>query len=156
MTDKTIRIVSQDKCTGCGACYNKCPNDAIEMREDREGFLFPSVLDNCSSCGTCQNACPVLKPVKVNGTPQCYAVWADQKTRLVSSSGGMFTVLARKILAEGGVVFGAVCRGAVGCARSQAPDRSGGMGADFHRRHHAGPRPAGALEKGGGSAGYRL
>ena len=108
MTDKTIRIVSQDKCTGCGACYNKCPNDAIEMREDREGFLFPSVLDNCSSCGTCQNACPVLKPVKVNGTPQCYAVWADQKTRLVSSSGGMFTVLARKILAESGVVFGAV------------------------------------------------
>lgn len=108
MNDKTIRIVPQDKCTGCGACYNKCPKDAIEMREDREGFLFPSVLDNCISCGACQNACPVLKPVKVNGTPQCYAVWADQKTRLVSSSGGMFTVLARKILAEGGVVFGAV------------------------------------------------
>lgn len=108
MRDKTIRIVPQDKCTGCGACYNKCPKDAIEMREDREGFLFPSVLDNCVSCGACQNACPVLKPVKVNGTPQCYAVWADRQTRLVSSSGGMFTVLARKILAEGGVVFGAV------------------------------------------------
>lgn len=108
MDDKTIRIVPHDKCTGCGACYNRCPKDAIEMREDREGFLFPTVLDNCISCGACKSACPVLKPVKLNDTPRCYAVWADRETRLVSSSGGMFSVLARKIIAEGGAVFGAV------------------------------------------------
>lgn len=108
MRDKTIRVVPHEKCTGCGACYNKCPTNAIKMKPDSEGFLFPEVQDNCVSCGICQSACPVLSPIKYNGMPNCYAVWADPKTRRRSSSGGMFSILARAILAKGGVVFGAV------------------------------------------------
>ena len=108
MRDKTIRVVPHEKCTGCGACYNKCPTNAIEMKPDNEGFLFPEVQDNCVSCGICRSVCPVLSPIKYNGMPNCYAVWADPKTRRRSSSGGMFSILARAILAKGGVVFGAV------------------------------------------------
>lgn len=108
MRDKTIRVVPHEKCTGCGACYNKCPTNAIEMKPDNEGFLFPEMQDNCVSCGICRSACPVLSPIKYNGIPNCYAVWADPKTRRRSSSGGMFSILARAILAKGGVVFGAV------------------------------------------------
>ncbi len=107
MRDKTIRVVPHEKCTGCGACYNKCPKNAIKMKPDSEGFLFPEVQDNCVSCGICQSACPVLSPIKYNGMPNCYAVWADPKTRRRSSSGGMFSILARAIIAKGGVVFGA-------------------------------------------------
>lgn len=108
MQDKTIRVVPHEKCTGCGACYNKCPKNAIKMKLDSEGFLFPEVQDDCVSCGACQGACPVLNPVKLNSSPRCYAVWADQETRKLSSSGGMFSIIARAILAKGGVVFGAV------------------------------------------------
>ena len=45
--DKNIKIVSHDKCTGCGACFNKCPKNAIVMEYDNEGFLYPKVTDEC-------------------------------------------------------------------------------------------------------------
>lgn len=35
---KNINIISEDVCTGCGACNNCCPVDAIEMLEDQEGL----------------------------------------------------------------------------------------------------------------------
>ena len=35
-------------CTGCGACNNICPVDAISMSEDRLGFYIPCI--NSSKC----------------------------------------------------------------------------------------------------------
>ena len=31
------------QCTGCGACRNICPVNAIQMQEDMYGFLYPSI-----------------------------------------------------------------------------------------------------------------
>lgn len=39
--DEDIRI-SEMKCEGCGACAIACPEDAIEMREERTGVIFTS------------------------------------------------------------------------------------------------------------------
>lgn len=56
---KNINIISEDVCTGCGACNNCCPVDAIEMLEDQEGFKYPNIdMDKCISCGKCINVCP--------------------------------------------------------------------------------------------------
>ena len=30
-------------CCGCSACASKCPKNAISMRYDHEGFLYPFV-----------------------------------------------------------------------------------------------------------------
>lgn len=47
-------------CTGCGACYNICPKDAIHMEPDSEGFLVPLVdEEQCIHCGLCEKTCPV-------------------------------------------------------------------------------------------------
>lgn len=105
--DKTIRIVKAEQCTGCGACYNKCPTDAIRMEYDSEGFIFPKVTDSCVNCGLCQKACPALNPVQLHPTPKTYAVWAADEIRLQSSSGGMFSLLANHIFKKGGAVCGA-------------------------------------------------
>ena len=32
-----------EECTGCGACFAICPQKAIKMEEDEEGFLYPVV-----------------------------------------------------------------------------------------------------------------
>lgn len=40
--------------------------------------------------------------------PESYAVWAEDNVRRDSSSGGFFTVLARSVFAQGGVVCGVV------------------------------------------------
>ena len=105
--DNTIRTIAHNACTGCGACRNKCPKDAIRMVLDGEGFYFPQVTDACVNCGLCLAACPAANPVAHHPTPPAYAVWADDDTRMKSSSGGMFSLLAEATLAKDGAVFGA-------------------------------------------------
>ena len=105
---KTIETIDRSLCTGCGACYNKCPVNAINMVADREGFLFPEIDgERCIECNLCYNICPINAPLKKNKEPDAYAVWADEETRLKSSSGGMFSLLANEIFAQGGAVCGA-------------------------------------------------
>lgn len=97
------------KCCGCSACYAVCPKRAITMKPDAEGFLLP-VIDKtlCVNCGQCQKVCPVLHPGQKRMPLAVYAAKAkDDELRMKSSSGGMFTLLAREILKQGGVVYGA-------------------------------------------------
>ena len=82
---------------------------AISIRRDEFGFLRPKVDRNlCVNCGLCAKRCTVLNPKYGNiERPACYAVMADEATRKVSSSGGMFTLAAEYMLQQGGYVCGA-------------------------------------------------
>ena len=51
-------ICKKEKCSGCGACLNICPTNAITMKEDYEGFLYPEISDKCIDCGKCKSVCP--------------------------------------------------------------------------------------------------
>lgn len=107
-----MKLCEAESCTGCSACYNACPHDAIDMIPDREGFLQPRIqADRCIECGLCAKVCPILHPNASTGhtaSPRTYVAWAsDQSIRRSSSSGGIFSVLAKYVLAQGGVVFGA-------------------------------------------------
>ena len=103
-------LATPEACTGCTACRAACPHDAIAMIADAEGFLRPAIdAARCVRCGACERACPVLAPGAPDPAPMCYAARTrDHALRLASSSGGIFTELARDILAKGGVVFGVV------------------------------------------------
>jgi ferredoxin len=46
--------VDAEKCTGCEACVDACPSDAIEMKDGKA-----VVNDNCIDCGVCVDECPV-------------------------------------------------------------------------------------------------
>ena len=105
-----ITLASPERCSGCTACKAICPKQAITMVADHEGFLRPQInTETCIQCHACERVCPVLHPGKPDCTPTCYAARTnDDALRLASSSGGLFTELARPILAEGGIVFGCV------------------------------------------------
>ena len=111
MEDRTIKSVSGNQCTGCGACYNKCPINAISMQYDEEGFLSP-VIDEakCIECGLCKQVCPVLKrnleSQKDSCKKECFALVANGEIRKISSSGGAFSLLADFVLERNGYVCG--------------------------------------------------
>lgn len=103
----TVRA-NKAECTGCGACVGICPKGAISMQPDEEGFLYPAVDGSkCISCDLCEKRCPAGKITEDNSSLVFGARNRDDQIRQASSSGGVFTVLAKEWLRKGGVVFGA-------------------------------------------------
>ena len=103
-------ICDHNQCSGCTACRNVCPRNAISMVEGEAGFKYPQVNHNsCINCGLCKVVCPVNSKKEDSGkTPLAYAAYNnDEKIRMESSSGGLFTLISSKIIEAGGVVFGA-------------------------------------------------
>lgn len=105
-----IEIIGVNRCTGCYACYSSCPVHAIIMDLDEKGFLIPFVdFCKCTNCGLCQQYCPIITSLSENDSnPVSFAAWTkDEKVQLQSSSGGVFSELAKSIINTGGAVFGA-------------------------------------------------
>lgn len=104
-----IEIKDKRDCCGCAACVQICPKGCISLVEDREGFLYPHVDRNsCIGCGLCERVCPFINTGEAREPLRCYAAKnRDERIRMESSSGGVFTLLAESIIDEGGVVFGA-------------------------------------------------
>ena len=102
-------IISKTKCCGCEACVNACPKNCISMKVDAEGFEYPSVDKTlCINCGLCEKVCPFNKqePLRCK-KPKTYAVKIkDDTVRILSSSGGIFSILASEVLGRDGVVYG--------------------------------------------------
>ena len=112
---KRLNITDKSNCTGCGACLNRCPCDAISMQADSEGFLYPIVNDQiCIDCGQCVDVCPLLTPrSETSGaaldSATVYAAWScNEERRINSTSGGVFSELAQYVFRQGGSVAGAV------------------------------------------------
>ena len=53
-------VVDNEKCTGCAACVDSCPTQAIRMEGDKA-----IITEECIDCGACISACPVeaISPV---------------------------------------------------------------------------------------------
>ena len=101
-----IEVTDKSRCCGCSACAGVCPVQCISMVADQEGFKYPSADSGiCISCGRCEQVCPMAS-VKEASEKKAYAVRVPEYESK-SSSGGVFSALAEKILGEGGVVYGA-------------------------------------------------
>ena len=46
--------VDNNKCTGCGACVDICPVNAVKIKNEK------ALIDDkeCVECGACINECP--------------------------------------------------------------------------------------------------
>ena len=52
----------RENCCGCTACFAGCPVQAIAMRPDEEGFLYPVVdAGMCVRCYKCLSVCAFQK-----------------------------------------------------------------------------------------------
>ena len=108
-----MAFVEKVHCTGCSACYSICPKNCVQMLPDNEGFLYPQITDekNCINCNLCTESCPVIikeNRGETNDYPKAFAaINKDENIRNKSTSGGIFHLLAERIVLQKGIVFGA-------------------------------------------------
>lgn len=76
-----------------------------------DGFYIPIIKEElCNKCEICETVCPILNPPgsKNYTSPEAYGAWSqDKEVRMASSSGGVFSEIARYVLQNGGTVYGA-------------------------------------------------
>lgn len=104
-----ISLKNKYDCCGCSACAQACPKQCIIMVNDEEGFLYPQIdIDTCINCNKCERVCPIINQNSAKKPIVAYAAKnKNDQIRLISSSGGIFTLLAEKTINNNGVVFGA-------------------------------------------------
>ncbi len=86
-----LKSLDKRNCTGCGACYSICPQKAIQMEEDVEGFLYPQIEQTkCINCHLCENVCPINRNL-LDIKPKAFSYITNSEENLKnSSSGGAF------------------------------------------------------------------
>lgn len=107
-----IKIADPSQCCGCTACASVCAHDAITMRPDALGFLYPDVdASKCTDCGLCEKVCAFHDDYDKSlnlSQPLAYgARHKDMNEVATSRSGAAFIAISDYILENGGVVYGA-------------------------------------------------
>lgn len=103
----------KSECSGCTACASICPQDAIDMRPDALGFLYPVVQkEKCNDCGLCRKVCAFNESYDTSlnmPEPDAYAArHKNIKEVEASRSGAAFVAISDyNILENGSIVYGA-------------------------------------------------
>lgn len=103
----TVALMNET-CTGCAACEDVCPTNAIIMVLNSKGFYEPSIDETkCVNCSKCIQSCPLNTKLVVWPKKAYYGWNSSPDVLFKSSSGGAFYSIAQTVLQKGGVVFGA-------------------------------------------------
>lgn len=104
-------LAEKQMCTGCEACVSVCPKQCITMESALDGFFYPKIVnpEQCVNCNQCVKVCPVINanPLKEQVTKVYAAISIDEEVRKQSSSGGVFSELAKEVIQNQGAVYGA-------------------------------------------------
>jgi electron transfer flavoprotein alpha subunit len=92
-------IIDKDKCSGCGACVDACPFEALSLSGDKA-----QVNEACTLCGTCVDVCPEgalsleeVARVVDDRAATSRGVWVFAEQR-----GGVLPEVVAELLGQGG------------------------------------------------------
>lgn len=107
------KLCSYDQCTSCMACFNACPFGAISVIETPLSAKVPTIdAEKCKKCGLCEKSCPVINKRILLYPQEAVALYTKNANDIrTCASGGAATAFSRKIIADGGVVYGATSVG---------------------------------------------
>ncbi len=104
--DNTSKTVCKlDMCTGCMACVQKCPSNAITVTDNIFSLNAAIDTDKCINCNQCYNVCQINHPldlIEPISWSQGYA--NDQELRKVAASGGAASAISKSFIENGGAV----------------------------------------------------
>ena len=101
ISDGQIVWIDVERCTGCGACVEVCPVEAIALVNDR-AHIDPKI---CTGCEACVDACPegAIQPV-VEGelilAPQRPVPTIHQSSPLAETAGAAVVATGVGLLAK--------------------------------------------------------
>lgn len=100
--------INNKKCSGCFACKDICPSNAIELEQAEDGFIYPSIDDTkCINCGLCLSTCPSFSSQNIETSSfKTYYFKSVDKEVKDSTSGGFFYEAAKNIINQNGVIYG--------------------------------------------------
>ena len=102
-----INKTDSGECSGCTACYAICPQNAIIMKANEQGFKVPDIChEKCIECGLCDSVCPVNNKRIFTHKAYYAAKNIDNIVRTISSSGGVSSAICKWIIMNGGAVYG--------------------------------------------------
>lgn len=102
-------VCEKDNCTGCMACVEACPKQAIHIEGTPE--TYNAVIDEtlCVKCGHCHRTCQNCQKVSLQKPTLWQQGWAsDEEVRCRASSGGLATAIAGAFVRAGGSVCSCV------------------------------------------------
>lgn len=107
-----ILFDNKKECSGCTACQSICPKNAILMKPDNLGFLYPKISNEiCINCGLCKSVCAFNENYDKSDLLQNQEFYGARNKKLeeveFSQSGAAFFTFSEWILENDGVVYGA-------------------------------------------------
>lgn len=82
-------ICRENECTGCNACVNVCPKNAIATKKVLSGSFFMEIDEQkCINCGKCEKVCPNNAEPQYHYPLQAYAGWATSSAVQVHAASG--------------------------------------------------------------------
>ncbi|MGN1315814.1 MAG: Coenzyme F420 hydrogenase/dehydrogenase, beta subunit C-terminal domain [Acutalibacteraceae bacterium] len=99
-----------NECTGCSACVQICPVQAIEFEKNDEGFGYPVIKgEKCVDCQKCLKVCGIANKSTDKMPISVFSAYSKREDiRRQGSSGGVVVALSERTINNGGVVYGAV------------------------------------------------
>lgn len=98
-------VCNENMCTGCMACVDKCPVNAIGIIDNKRAYNAVINESVCIECGICERVCQNIFPIESKKPINWYQGWTlDQMIRKSSSSGGVATEIIKSFLKREGIV----------------------------------------------------
>lgn len=95
-------VCEKNKCNGCKACTDICPNKCITIN-DGINFINAEIDENvCIDCKLCSKVCPNITKVQKKKPIEWKQGWALSEVRDFATSGGAASVIIKSFIQAGG------------------------------------------------------